>query len=128
MSANVIRLPLTRRAVCFWAGRWEAQDMTSLPEAESKFGDVVRSAGGAIFAIEKGPSFYSRQEEKLQIGTPDGFVKLAVALNQPDIDAVLREKTTNLVRHAEELRQSSCLIVASSLMPRTPTGRLRVGP
>ena len=57
--------------------------MTSLIEAESKFGSVVRGAGGAIFGIEKAPFVGSRQEEKLQIGTPDGFVKIAVLLNQP---------------------------------------------
>jgi hypothetical protein len=63
--------------------------MTSLAEAERKFGDMVRSAGGAIFGIEKGPFVGSRQSEKLQIGTPDGFVKkLAVLLNQANIDAV----------------------------------------
>ena len=78
--------------------------MTSLIEAESKFGSVVRGAGGAIFGIEKAPFVGSRQEEKLQIGTPDGFVKIAVLLNQPDIDAVLRERTSILVRHASELR------------------------
>lgn len=126
MSVKELRLLLTRRAFRLWAAKWEAQHMTSLPEAESKFGDVVRGAGGAIFGIEKGASFCSRQEEKLQIGTPDGFVKLAVALNQPDIGAVLHEKTRILVRHAEQLRKSSCLIAASSIMPRAPAGRLRV--
>jgi hypothetical protein len=74
--------------------------MISLAEAERKYGAVVRSAGGAIFGIEIGPSLASRHEEKLQIGTPDGFVKFAVSLNQPDIDAVLREQTTILVEHA----------------------------
>src|SRR3954469_21817271 len=78
--------------------------MTSLIEAEGKFGSVVRGAGGAIFGIEKAPFVGRRQEEKIQIGTPDGFVKIAVLLNQPDIDAVLRERTSILVRHADELR------------------------
>src|SRR5215469_7698395 len=75
----------------------EARDMTSLAEAESKFGDVVRRAGGAIFGIEKALSIGSKHDEKLQIGTRDGFVKIAVSLNQPDIDAVLRERTALLV-------------------------------
>ena len=61
--------------------------MTSLVEAERKFGHVVRDAGGAIFGIERAPSVGSKDEEKLQIGTADGFVKMAVLLNQPNIDA-----------------------------------------
>ena len=81
--------------------------MTGLAEAESKFGHMVRGAGGAIFGIEKSPSAGTRQEEKLQIGTPDGFVKIAVLLNQPNIDAVLRERTATIVKHAQELRESS---------------------
>jgi hypothetical protein len=88
--------------------------MTSLIEAESKFGSVVRGAGGAIFGIEKAPFVGSRQEEKLQIGTPDGFVKIAVLLNQPDIDAVLRERTSLLVRHAGELRSPARRALAGS--------------
>src|SRR5271165_3140600 len=72
----------------FGIGR-EAHDMTSLAEADSKFGDVVRGAGGAIFGIEKSPSIGSRQNEKLQIGTADGFVKIAVRLEQPYIDEAL---------------------------------------
>jgi hypothetical protein len=80
--------------------------MTGLAEAESKFGHMVRGAGGAIFGIEKSPAG-TRQEEKLQIGTPDGFVKIAVLLNQPNIDAVLRERTATIVKHAQELRASS---------------------
>src|SRR6516225_4928730 len=99
--------------------------MTSLAEANSKFGDVVGDAGGAIFGVEKGPVVGSRQEEKLQIGTPDGFVKLAVLLNQPNIDTVLREKTGDLVRHAEQLRKSSSLIVRSSFMLRALVGTRR---
>jgi hypothetical protein len=99
--------------------------MTSLAEAEGKFGDVVRGAGGAIFGIEKTFSLGNRQEEKLQIGTPDGFVKIAVCLNQPNIDVVLRERTTVLLRHAEELRKSSRVILGSSLMPGVPVGRSR---
>ena len=49
---------------------WGGSAATSLIEAESKFGSVVRGAGGAIFGIEKAPLVGSRQEEKLQIGTP----------------------------------------------------------
>ena len=96
--------------------------MTSLAEAERKYAAVVRSAGGAIFGIEIGPSLGSRQEEKLQIGTSDGFVKFAVSLNQPDIDAVLRERTTILVEHAEALRTSS-LLMTGTFMPRAPARR-----
>ena len=82
--------------------------MTSLAEAESKYGHVVQSAGGQIFGIEKAASAgVGRQEEKLKIGTPDGFVKIDVVLNQPDIDAVLRERTAGVVRHARELRTPS---------------------
>ena len=105
--------------------------MTSLAEAEGKFGDVVRSAGGAIFGIETGPSVGSRLEEKLQIGTPDGFVRIAVLLNQPDIDAVLRERTAILVMHADELRSPARRDLAGSFMsepavilePAAPTRR-----
>lgn len=78
--------------------------MTSLAEAENKFGRVVRGAGGAIFGVERAPSFGGRQEEKLQIGTLDGFVKMAVLLNQPNISGILRERTALLVKHARELR------------------------
>jgi hypothetical protein len=91
---------------------WEIQDMTSLAEAESKYGHVVQNAGGEIFGIERATSV-GRQEEKLKIGTPDGFVKIDVALNQPDIDTVLRERTAGVVKHARELRPPA--LVASSL-------------
>lgn len=91
--------------------------MTSLTEAESKYGHVVRSAGGQIFGIERDASV-GRQEEKLQIGTPDGFVKIDVVLNQPNIDAVLRERTAEVVKHALELRTSSrSTIVAAASSP-----------
>ena len=40
--------------------------MTSLAEAESKYGHVVQSAGGQIFGIERAASV-GKQEEKLQI-------------------------------------------------------------
>jgi hypothetical protein len=89
--------------------------MTSLAEAESKYGHVVQNAGGQIFGIERAASV-GRQEEKLKIGTPDGFVKIDVALNQPDIDTVLRERTAGVVKHARELRTPSPpALVASSL-------------
>jgi hypothetical protein len=97
--------------------------MTSLAEADRKFGDAVRGAGGAIFGVEKGPVVGSKQEEKLQIGTPDGFVKLAVLLDQPNIDAVLRERTENLVKHAGELRTASRPTLSGSSIPVAPTGR-----
>jgi hypothetical protein len=98
--------------------------MTSLAEAESKFGHVVRGAGGEIFGIEKAPFVGSRPEEKLQIGTPDGFVKIAVLLNQPNIDVVLRERTAVLVKHARELRTPSHRSLATSFMPKRSAGRL----
>jgi hypothetical protein len=97
--------------------------MTSLAEADRQFGAVVRSAGGVIFGIEKGPSVGSRQEEKLQIGTPDGFVKSAVLLHQPDIDAVLRERTMILIKHAEEFRTASRPTLSGSSIPGAPPGR-----
>ena len=88
--------------------------MTSLAEAENKYAHVVQSAGGQIFGIEKAASV-GRQEEKLKIGTPDGFVKIDVVLNQPNIDAVLRERTAGVVEHARELRTPSPpALVASS--------------
>jgi hypothetical protein len=80
--------------------------MTSLAEAESKYAHVVQSAGGQIFGIEKAASV-GRQGEKLKIGTPDGFVKVDVVLNQPNIDEVLRETTAGVVKHARELRTPS---------------------
>jgi hypothetical protein len=90
--------------------------MTSLAEAENRFGTVVRGAGGAIFGVERSPSACNRQEEKLQIGTPDGFVRMAVLLNQPDIDAVLRERTVILVMHADQLRSPARRDLAGSFM------------
>ena len=80
--------------------------MTSLAEAETKYAHVVQSAGEQIFGIEKAASV-GRQEEKLKIGTPDGFVTIDVVLNQPNIDAVLREATADVVKHARELRTPS---------------------
>jgi hypothetical protein len=97
--------------------------MTSLAEAKSKFGHVVRGAGGAILKVERGPSVGGRQEEKLQVGTPDGFIKVAVPLNQPNIDAVLGERTATLVKHAEELRKFSRVILPRPSGRETPTGR-----
>ena len=80
--------------------------MTSLAEAENQYGDVIQSAGGKIFGIEMSLSF-GRQEEKLKIGTPDGFVKIDVVLSQPNIETVLRERTASVVKHAVELRMHS---------------------
>jgi hypothetical protein len=91
--------------------------MTSLAEAESRFGTAVRGAGGAIFGIERTPSACNRQEEKLQIGTPDGFVRIAVLLNQPDIDVVLQKRTAILVKHADELRSPARRALAGSSIP-----------
>jgi hypothetical protein len=68
----------------------------------------VQGAGGQIFGIERAASVgVGRQEEKLKIGTPDGFIKVDVVLKQPDIDAVLRETTAGVVEHARELRTPS---------------------
>ena len=94
--------------------------MTSLAEAENRFGTVVRDAGGAIFGIESVPCIGSRQGEKLQIGTPDGFVRIAVPLNQPNIDAVLREQTAILVKHAGELRSPAHRALAGSSISEAP--------
>jgi hypothetical protein len=90
--------------------------MTSLAEAESKYGHVVQSAGGQIFGIERAASV-DRRAEKLTIGTPDGFIKIDVVLNQPDIDAVLREKTVGVVKHARELRTHSPPALCASSLP-----------
>ena len=97
--------------------------MTSLAEAESKYGHVVQSAGGQIFGIERTASA-GRQEEKLTIGTPDGFVKIDVALNQPDINAVLRERTAGVVKHARELRTPSPPALGAYFLP-TASARKR---
>ncbi len=91
--------------------------MTSLAEAEIKYGYVVQSAGGKIFGIERTASV-GREEEKLRIGTPDGFVQVVVSLNQPNIDAVLRERTTFIVTHAGELRGASRPVLGGSALPR----------
>jgi len=87
---------------------------TSLAEAKNRFGPVVRGAGGAIFGIESALCIGGRQGEKLQIGTPDGFVRIAVLLTQPDIEAVLREQTTILVKHAGQLRSPARRALAGS--------------
>jgi hypothetical protein len=55
--------------------------MTSLAGAEAKYGHLV-----------------------LKIGTLDGFLKLDVVLNQPDIDAVLRARAADIARYAHEIR------------------------
>jgi hypothetical protein len=94
--------------------------MTSLAEAESKYGDVVQSAGGRIFGIEW-TAAAGRQEEKLKIGTPDGFVKIDVVLNQPDIDTVLCERTAGVVKHAHELRTPSPPALGGSYFPPAST-------
>ena len=97
--------------------------MTSLAEAESKYGHVVQSAGGQIFGIER--AAVGRQAEKLTIGTPDGFVKIDVVLNQPDIDAVLRERTAGVVRHARELRTPSPPALGAAFLPTAASARKR---
>ena len=103
--------------------------MTSLAEAESKYGPVVQSAGGQIFGIEKAASV-GRQQEKLKIGTPDGFVKIDVALNQPDIVSVLRERTAGVVKRASELghlrRQPLYLFSGSRTRQKEVNGLTRI--
>jgi hypothetical protein len=80
--------------------------MTSLAEAEGKYRSVVQSAGVRVFGIERS-AWCGRQEEKLTIGTPDGFLKVDVVLNQPDIDAILRARATDITKFARELRAHS---------------------
>jgi len=93
--------------------------MTNLAEAESKYGHVVESAGAQIFGIERAASF-GLPGEKLKIGTPDGFLKIDVVLNQPNIDAILRERAAGLVKHARELRMPSRSALRT---PSLPTAR-----
>ena len=90
--------------------------MTNLAEAESKYGHVVESAGAQIFGIERAASF-GQPGEKLKIGTPDGFLKIDVILNQPNIDAVLRERTADVVKHARELRTPPRPSLGNSALP-----------
>jgi hypothetical protein len=97
--------------------------MTTLAEAESRFGRTVRSVGGAIFGIERCPSIGSRYEEKLQIGTPDGFIKIAVGLNQPNIDAVLCERIADLIQRAAAMRTPSRPTLASSFGREASAGK-----
>ena len=87
--------------------------MTNIAEAESKYGRVVRNAGGQIFGIERTAS----------LGRQDGFVKIDVVLNQPNIDAVLRERTAGIVEQARVLRMPSPPALGISPLPRVPTGR-----
>jgi len=105
-----------RRAFSALNSNWEVQDVTSLAEAESKYGHVVQSAGGQVFGIESAAS-WGRREEKLKIGTPDGFLKIDVVLNQPNIDAVLRERTADVVKHARELRTPPRPTLGISALP-----------
>src|SRR5277367_4833527 len=95
---------------------WEVQDMTSLAEAESKYGQVVRSVGGQVLGIEK-TVWLGKQTDKLKVGTPDGFVTVDVVLNQTNIDAILRERTADIVKHAGELRRHSLPALGNSSLP-----------
>ena len=97
--------------------------MTSLAEAESRFGRTVRSVGGSIFGIERCQSIGSSDEEKLWIGTPDGFIKIAVVLNQPNIDSILSEQAADLIKRAAAMRTPSRPTLASSFAPGTSAGR-----
>jgi hypothetical protein len=76
-----------------------------------------RVLAGKSSGLKKAASV-GRQEEKLKIGTPDGFVTIDVVLNQPNIDAVLRETTAEVVKHARELRTPPPpALRAASLVP-----------
>ena len=99
--------------------------MTSLAEAERRFGQIVRDGGGVIFGIERAFSTGIGQSEKLQIGTPDGFVKITVLLDQPNIDAVLRERTAILVRRSDELRAPARRALAGSSIAEALSARRR---
>ena len=105
-----------RRAFSALNPNREVHDVTSLAEAESKYGHVVQSAGGQVFGIETGASL-GRRGERLKIGTPDGFLKIDVVLNQPNIDAVLRERTADIVKHARELRTPPRPTLGISTLP-----------
>jgi hypothetical protein len=98
-------------------------DMTSLAEAESKFAHVVESAGGQIFGVGNSASV-GKPQEKLTIGTPDGFIKIDVALSQPNIDAILRERIAGVVKHARELRtRAPPALGTSALFPASAKKR-----
>jgi hypothetical protein len=92
--------------------------MTSLAEVESKYGQLVQSAGARIFGIER-PAPFGREGEKLKIGTPDGFVKIDVSLNQANIDFVLRETAFGIVERARKLRASSHSAFGAASLPST---------
>jgi hypothetical protein len=95
---------------------WEDRDMTNLAEAESKYGQLVQSAGAQIFGIER-PALFGREGEKLKIGTPDGFVKIDVRLNQANIDLVLRETAVGIVERARKLRAPMHPTLGASSLP-----------
>jgi len=95
---------------------WEDRDMTSLAEAENRYGQVVQSAGARIFGVER-LALFGGEGEKLKIGTPDGFVKIDVLLNQANIDLVLRETATGIVEHARKLRAPSRPTLGASSLP-----------
>jgi hypothetical protein len=90
--------------------------MTSLAEAESKYGHLVQEAGAQIFGIER-PALFGGDGEKLKIGTPDGFVKIDVSLNQANIDRILSETAANIVEHARKLRVPSRPTLGASSLP-----------
>jgi hypothetical protein len=82
---------------------FEVQDTTSLAGAKSKYGQVVQSAGGWVLAGEE-TVWLGKHADKLKIGTSAGFGTMHVVLNQTHVDAVLRERTADIVKHACELR------------------------
>jgi hypothetical protein len=89
--------------------------MTSLAEAEGKYGHVLQSAGVQIFGIERAAR-WGRQEERLKIGTQDGFLKLDVVLNGPDIDLILRARAAEIAKYARELRSHSIPSLGASCL------------
>src|SRR3954452_25393128 len=50
-------------------------------------------------------------------------IKIDVVLNQPDIDAVLRERTAAVVKHARELRTPSPPALGGSALPTASARR-----
>jgi hypothetical protein len=96
--------------------------MTSLDEAQQRYGDLVASAGGKIFGIGKG-NFLGREGEKLQVGSPDGLVKTEVFIGQPSIERVLRERVAGVVARAADYRKDSRETQKASAPPaRSSTG------
>jgi hypothetical protein len=67
--------------------------MTSLAEAEIKYGYVVQSAGGKIFGIERPPSV-GKEEEKLRMGLCKWLFFLE--FNQTSMRFCMRERPDSI--------------------------------